>query len=229
MSRDFNIYCDESRYSNDEDPFLVIGAVKCPRDRKRDLVHDLDELKWGQGVGGEFGWKTASQSRGGFYRAVIDWFLAEDDLRFRCVVANKGSLWSHDDEDGFYVVYHQLLCHWLVGDNTYHVYLDEKRNSKRWQVDVLKRKTEEYMPKTCSLACVEEVRSRECVLVQLADFLIGCMGYAWNGHADLGKYPGGSTFKRDLCAHLAKGLGRPTLRFSTWASETKFNVFRFGE
>lgn len=229
MPRDINIYCDESRYSNSEDPFLVIGAVKCPRDRKRELVHELDGLKREHKVGGEFGWKTVSQSRGDFYRAVIDWFLAEDDLRFRCVVANKDNLWSRDDEDGFYVVYHQLLYHWLKGDNRYYVYLDEKRNSKRWQVDVLKRRTEGYMPDTCTLACVEEVRSRECTLVQLADLLIGCMGYSWNGHTDLARYPKGSAFKRELCARLAQGLGRPTLRFSTWAREAKFNVFRFGE
>ena len=229
MSHDFNIYCDESRYSNEEDPFLVIGAIKCPRDRKRDLVHELDGLKRKYDVGGEFGWKTVSQSRGDFYHTVIDWFLAENDLKFRCVIANKSSLWSHDDEDGFYVVYHQLLYHWLADDSTYHVYLDEKRNSKRWQVDVLKLRTEEYMPQRCVLACVEEVRSRECTLVQLADLLFGCMGYSWNGHTDPVRYPNGSAFKRNLCAHLAKGLDRPTLRFSTWANENKFNVFRFGE
>lgn len=229
MPCDINIYCDESRYSNDDDRFLVIGAVKCPRDRKRRLVHELDELKREHRVGGEFGWKSVSRSRGDFYRAVIDWFLAEDDLRFRCVVVNKDNLWSRDDEDGFYVVYHQLLYHWLVGGNTYHVYLDEKRNAKRWQVKALKRKTEEFMPTGCTLACVEEVKSRECVLVQLVDFLIGCMGYSWNGHTDCMQYPNGSMCRRELCAHLAEGLGRPTLRFSTWASESKFNVFRFGE
>ena len=229
MARDINIYCDESRYSNPEDAFLIIGAVKCPRDSRRTLVRELDNLKREHRVGGEFGWKTVSKSRAAFYKAVADWFLKTDDLRFRCVVANKESLWSHDAEDGFYVVYHQLLCHWLVGENTYHVYLDEKRNSRRWQVNVLKSKTEAYMSDSCSLACLEEVRSRECVLVQLADFLIGCMGYSWNGHTDSTRYPDGSEFKRELCAYLAKGLNRPTLRFSTWASEAKFNVFRFGE
>lgn len=28
-----NIYCDESRYSNPNDPYLVIGAVKCLREK----------------------------------------------------------------------------------------------------------------------------------------------------------------------------------------------------
>lgn len=229
MSQDINIYCDESRYSNDSDRFLVIGAVKCPRTRRHELTYELNEIKREHNVGGEFGWKTVSPSRAIFYRTVIDWFLSTDALRFRCVIANKGNLWSHDAEDGFYVVYHQLLYHWFCNDNTYHVYLDEKRNSKRWQVAVLKKKTEACMPRSCALACVEEVKSHDCAFVQLADFLIGCMGYAWNGHTDPHRYPDGSACKRELCEYLANGLGRPSLRFSTWASETKFNVFSFGE
>ena len=229
MAMHVNIYCDESRYSNKEDPYLVIGAVKCPRDRKPQLAKEFLDLKWRYGVGGEIGWKTVSQSRGDFYLALIDWFLGRQDLRFRCVVANKDNLWSHDSENAFYVVYHQLLYHWLVPPNTYHVYLDEKRDSRQRRVEVLKRKTGEYMPSGCTLACMEEVSSRECALVQVADFLIGCMGYAWNGHTDPARYPAGSPFKRELCAHLAQVLGRPSLRFSTWASERNFNVFLFGE
>lgn len=229
MTDHVNIYCDESRYSNPEDPYLVIGAVKCPRARKASLVREFCDLKRKHAVGGEIGWKSVSQSRGDFYLALVDWFLSCPDLRFRCVVANKDNLWSHDSEDAFYVVYHQLLYHWLVPPNTYHIYLDEKRNSQHRRVEVLKKKTADYMPSGCSLACMEEVSSRECDLVQVTDFLIGCMGYAWNGHTDASKYPGGSVFKRELCEHLAKGLGRPSLRFSTWASEHSFNVFLFGE
>ncbi|MST72309.1 DUF3800 domain-containing protein [Olsenella porci] len=229
MPRDVNIYCDESRYSNPCDPFLVIGAMKCQREKKREIVRQLDALKHEHGIGGEFGWKSVSKNKGDFYRAAIDWFLGCDDLLFRCVVARKDNLWSRDDEDGFYVVYHQLLYHWLEAPNAYHIYLDEKRNSKQWQVDVLKRKTEDYMPGGCTVACVEEVSSRECTLVQEADFLIGCVGYAWNCHTDRACYPHGSEFKRELCYRLARGLGRPSLCFSTWASERKFNVFHFGE
>lgn len=76
---------------------------------------------------------------------------------------------------------------------------------------------------------MEEVESRECALVQVADLLIGCMGYEWNGHTNPSKYPNASVFKNELCAYLSSSLCRPTLRFSTWASERKFNVFAFGE
>ena len=42
----------------------------------------------------------------------------------------------------------------------------------------------------------------------------------WNGHTDPSKYPNVSVFKNELCEHLASRLGRPTLKFSTWASVT---------
>lgn len=229
MVNDINIYCDESRYSNSGDPYLVIGAVKCLRNRKPEILAALNEIKRQYGIGGEFGWKTASPNKGDFYKAIIDWFVGCEDLLFRCVVVNKDNLWSSDDEDGFYVAYHQLLYHWLVSGNKYHVYLDKKKNARRRRADMLRKKTEQSMPSGCELACMEEVESRECSLVQVADLLIGCMGYEWNGHTDTGRYPDASTFKAELCGHLAQKLGRPTLRFSTWATERKFNVFVFGE
>lgn len=229
MLNDVNIYCDESRYSNHDDPYLVIGAVKCLRGKKPEIVSALNEIKRQNEIGGEFGWKSASPNKEDFYRAVIDWFVNCNDLLFRCVVVNKGNLWSSDDEDGFYVAYHQLLYHWLVHGNTYHVYLDKKKNSRQRRVDTLRRKTERYMPNGCELACMEEVESRECALVQVADLLIGCMGYEWNGHTNPARYPDASRFKVELCDHLARRLGRPSLRFSTWRTEEKFNVFAFGE
>lgn len=229
MSNEANIYCDESRYSNPDDPYLVIGAVKCLREKKYGIVGELNEIKRAYGIGREFEWKTASKNKADFYKAVIDWFVGNDDLLFRCVVANKDNLWSSDSEDGFYVVYHQLLYHWLVQGNVYYVYLDKKKNSKRRRLDTLRRKTELYMPAGCELACMEEVESSECVLVQVADLLIGCMGYEWNGHTDSVKHPKASPFKVELCGYLASKLGRPSLKFSTWGSEPKFNVFAFGE
>lgn len=228
MTNDANIYCDESRYSNPNDPYLVIGAVKCLRDEKPEIVAALNEIERQYDIGGEFGWKSASPNKGDFYKAVIDWFVNCNDLLFRCVVVNKDNLWPSDDEDGFYVAYHQLLYHWLVPGNTYHVYLD-KKNSRQRRVDTLRKKTSWSMPNGCVLACMEEVESRECGLVQVADLLIGCMGYEWNGHTNSSKYPNASAFKNKLCEHLASRLGRPSLRFSTWASERKFNVFAFGE
>lgn len=78
---DVNIYCDESRYSNNEDPYLVIGAVKCLRDKKPEIANALIKMKRAYGIGGEFGWKTASRNKEDFYRAVLSWFINCDAWR----------------------------------------------------------------------------------------------------------------------------------------------------
>ena len=167
MAAEINIYCDESRYSNPDDPYLVIGAVKCLRSKKRAIVGELNAIKRQHDIGGEFGWKSVSKNKEDFYKADIDWFAGCDNLSFRCTVANKKNLWSADDEDGFYVAYHQLLYHWLTMGNTYHIYLDKKKNSAKRRVETLRRQTEQCMPDGCSLACMEEVESHECTLVQV--------------------------------------------------------------
>lgn len=229
MLQEVNVYCDESRYSNEEDPYLVIGAIKLLRENKPSIVSEINSIKARHGIKGEVGWKTVSKSKGTFYTDLVDWFLRCDDVLFRCVVANKKSLWSSNSEDAFYVVYDQLLSHWFLPNNRYHVYLDKKKNSNRQQTKLLETRTRRTMPDNASLACMEEVESHECIPIQLVDLLIGCVGYEWNGHTNRDLYPHASLFKSHLCDNLAKGLNRPSLHFSTFSSEQKFNVFWFGE
>lgn len=229
MTQIANIYCDESRYSNNQDSYLVIGAVKCLREDKADIVSDIERLKARHGISGEIGWKTVSKSKADFYMEIVDWFANSNRIVFRCVMANKRNLWSRDDEDAFYVVYHQLLSHWMASDNIYHIYLDRKKNSRNGRIPTLKQKVMRDVPETATIACAEEVESRECVPVQIADLLIGAVGYAQNRHADPTKFPNASPFKSELCSHIAKLLGRSRINQPTVQCERKFNVFLFGE
>lgn len=86
---DVNIYCDESRYSNNEDPYLVIGAVKCLRDKKPEIANALIKMKRAYGIGGEFGWKTASRNKKDFYRRLPGLVRL---LAFRLAFAHTPSL-----------------------------------------------------------------------------------------------------------------------------------------
>jgi hypothetical protein len=223
-----NIYCDESRYTNRQDPYLVIGAVKFDR-RYKDMISAMVKyLKHKHRVGGEFGWKHVSWSRGQFYLDLIDWFALEEEISFRCVVANKRSLWSKHAEDAFYVAYHQLLYHWMEPGYSYHIYLDRRKNVATRRLQGLRAHTERDIAEGAVLASMEEVESRDSLPVQVSDLLIGAVGYVWNDHTDPARYPKGSLVKAEVCHHLAESMGLATLRVSTWKGEEKFNVFAFG-
>lgn len=129
-----NVYCDESRHTSDpSQPYMVIGAISCPRDHKRRVVHQIHSLKARFDAQGEFGWKRLSPNRREFYWALIDLFAGDPALEFRALVCNRNHLdhdtYNHGDgELGFYKLYYQMLVHWLKPQCTYYIYLDWQQN-----------------------------------------------------------------------------------------------------
>jgi len=228
MSETFNIYCDESRHTSDSaDRFLVIGALACPRERKRDLVHEIHLMQARHGARGEFGWSKVAPGKAAFYAELMAWFLATPDLRFRALVADRQAL-DHerysegDDELGFYKLYYQMLVHWLAPGSAYHIYLDWKQNAAQSRFADLRACLGRKLTGRAKVECLEPVQSHEQPLVQLTDVLIGAVGYAWN-HRDA------SPAKLDFCRQLAHNLGKHSLTFESVSADAdpKFNVFRF--
>ncbi len=223
---DFNVYCDESRHTSDPtQPYMVIGALLCPRERKREIVSRIHHLQAAHAVQGELGWKRVSPNRLAFYEALIDLFGAEPDLRFRCLIANRNQL-DHeafndgDSELGFYKLYYQMLVHWLDPGNRYHVYLDWQQNATQHRFSDLSLMLARRLSGRASIACLEPVTSHNLPLIGLVDIMIGAVGYSWNGLE-------GSPAKRRLCEMLTEIAGRPTLAESTPLAARKVNIFQF--
>lgn len=228
MAQEINIYCDESRHTSDAaDRFLVIGAISCPREAKREVVHRIHCLQARHAARGEFGWSKVAPGKADFFAELIALFLDEPSLRFRCLVTDRTAL-KHDlfndgdKELGFYKLYYQMLVHWLQPGNVYHVYLDWQRNAGQERFADLRQILGRKLSGRAKLACLEPVSSHEQPLVQLTDLLIGAVGYAWNQRST-------SEAKVDFCKRLAGGIGKPSLAFSSpWkGSDPKFNVFNW--
>jgi len=224
---DFNIYCDESRHTSDpSQPYLAIGAVQCPRERKREIVGRIHQLQSRYDAQGELGWKRVSPNRLPFYEALLDLFAAEPDLRFRCLVANRNDL-DHatyndgDSELGFYKLYYQMLVHWLQPGNRYHIYLDWQQNAVQSRFSDLKLVLSRKLSGRASIACLEPVTSSNVPMIGLTDILIGAVGYAWNGLS-------GSEAKLRICEKLRESTDIHTLATTTPLTAHKVNVFRFG-
>lgn len=223
---DYNIYCDESRHTSDPGQrFLVIGALQCPREAKRELVHDIHVLMARHKAHGELGWKRLSPNRQAFYWALLDLFAKHEGLRFRALVADRTKL-NHeqfnagDAELGFYKLYYQLLVHWLQPGNSYSIYLDWQQNREQHRFKELRAVLTNRLRGRSAIACLEPVTSENVPLIGLCDLFIGAVGYAWN---DLQ----GSPIKLAFCSDLAKAGGLRSIGASTPKSEAKFNIFHF--
>lgn len=221
-----NVYCDESRHtSNPEDPFMVIGALFCPRDKKEEIAHRINLVRKEYETWREFGWKTLSPNRRDFYWSLLELFASEPSLSFRCLVVDRNIL-DHDqfndgdNELGFYKLYYQMLVHWLRRDCAYHIFLDWQQNKTQRRFmelrDILSRK----LSGKTKIECLEPVSSHSIPLIQLADLLIGAVGYSWNERK-------GSEIKLEFCSAVAKVAGVHTLKTSTALSAEKFNIFHF--
>jgi hypothetical protein len=228
MPTELNIYCDESRHTSDAaDRYMVIGALSCPREAKHDLVHRIHALQAKHAARGEFGWSKVAPGKAAFFHELIELFVLQPELRFRCLVADRGQFKHEefndgDKELGFYKLYYQTLVHWLEPGNIYHVYLDWQQNACQERFADLRQILGRKLSGRAKLACLEPASSHELPLLQLTDLLIGAVGYAWNRRT-------ASPAKLEFCARLAAGIGKPSLEFSSpWkSSDPKFNVFNW--
>lgn len=223
----FDVYCDESRpdllgSKNPPAQFMVIGSLWLATEHRDSYKQAVHELRNRHNVGGEFKWQKVSPSRQTFYDELIDWFFRQgDDLRFRCIAVehekvNLLKFHNKDQELGFYKFYYQMLHHWILDCNEYSVYCDFKSNRQSDRLHVL-QKCLEASNLSSQILAVQSIRSKESVLMQLADVLTGAVGASLNGTLQ------SESAKAILVSGIEARLERPIGH--TIKAEQKFNVF----
>ena len=238
MKPTINIYCDESCHlQNDKEPVMVIGAVYCPIEKKEEIFERLYSFKVKHNLIPknkkndkdnrpyyELKWNKVSKSKIEYYKDVINYFFDDDDLQFRVlVVSNKTDInyekFNHTHDTFYYKMYFGMLKAILNPDNSHHIYIDIKDTKSKEKVHKLEQvlRNDKYDYSKEIIKKVQQVRSHEVEILQLADLLVGATAYVNRGLAN-------SKAKNELI-NLIKHRSKYSLTKSTLLKERKFNVF----
>jgi len=238
MKSTINIYCDESCHlQNDKEPVMVIGAVYCPIEKKEEIFERLYSFKVKHNLIPknkkndkdnrtyyELKWNKVSKSKIEYYKDVINYFFDDDDLQFRVlVVSNKSAIdyekFNHTHDTFYYKMYFGMLKAILNPENSHHIYIDIKDTKSKEKVHKLEQvlRNDKYDYSKEIIKKVQQVRSHEVEILQLADLLVGATAYVNRELAN-------SKAKNELI-NLIKHRSKYSLTKSTLLKERKFNVF----
>lgn len=221
------VYCDESRSDYFHHPpaesgsYALIGGVWIQAEKRSIYKGKIKKLRNIHSVLGEFKWNRVCPARQKFYRDIIKFFF-RSEARFRAILLpaeRLDALKFHqaDNELMFYKFYYQLLHHWIEPFNRYHIFLDLKTNRLNNRINTLKE-----VLRNSSIASeitdVQALPSKDLDLLQLADILIGAVGYHFHGLNT-------STAKNTILQEIEAHIGHPIT--PTNHAEEKFNIFLF--
>jgi hypothetical protein len=165
---------------NDRKDFMFLGSISSAYNQVQLHTSQINELKKKHNFYAEIKWSKVSQSKLHFYTELIDYFFATD-LKFRAVGVAKTKINNPDFaqtyDDFYYKMYYQLLNHKIDSRYSYNVYLDIKDTLSACKV----RKLREILnTKYGVFRNIQNIRSHESALMQLADFLMGAISYYKN-------------------------------------------------
>lgn len=181
MNKTFNIYCDESCHlENDHKPYMLLGCISSAYNQVKRHTQRINDLKKKHNFYPEIKWSKVSGSKHQFYKELIDYFF-DTDLRFRAIVIDKSQIdhqaHNQDHDTFYYKMYYLLLNHNKNSLYKYNVYLDIKDTRSANKVNKLKNILNYRLGVFNN---IQNIRSHESLLLQLADLLTGAVSYFLN-------------------------------------------------
>jgi hypothetical protein len=223
----FEVYCDENHpelFTSDKPQanYLMIGSLWLPAELRNEIKTRVADLREAYNIWGEIKWQKVSPSSLEFHKALVDLFHSYgQQLRFRCIAVDHREFkkdWHQDDDElGFYKFYYQVLHHWILDFNGYEFFCDRKTNRDSTRLGVLKDCLNNANL-TASITNVQALPSKQVVLIQLADLLLGMASSRLNNTLRNG------SAKEALVKHIEDKLNRAIA--PTYRGENKFNVFK---
>lgn len=228
----YNIYCDESCHlEHDNSNIMVIGGIICPLGYRKEIYRDIKNLKIKHSISkyAETKWIKVSHSKENFYLELIDYFFDNPKLAFRAIFLEKNTLnhknFNQTFDEFYYKMYYLMLKGIFESNYQYNIYLDIKDTLGYNKINLLKdicNKLQIQIRKEYSIELVkkiQEVRSHEIELIQLADLLIGAVAY-------VNRKLSSNKTKIKLIDYIQQKSGH-SMTTSTLLKENKFNLFHW--
>ena len=227
MRLEFNVYCDETCHlENDDTKVMALGAVWCPKERRKEICNRIKEIKARHKLGDKFEikWNKVSSSKVEFYLDLINYFFDDDDLHFRIIIVPDKTKLNHaafgQTHDNFYYkMYFDLLKVILDPTSSYNIYLDMKDTLGQEKVMFLQNvlRNNHYDFQKQIIQKVQQVNSKEIEVMQITDLLTGAFGYYHRGlKENIGKVK---------LIETIKNRSKYSLDQSTLPKENKLNIF----
>ncbi len=181
MKKTFNIYCDESCHiENDHQNYMLLGCVSSAYNQVKRHTERIKNIKTKHNFYGEIKWSNVSSSQYPFYKELLEYFF-DTDLRFRAVLVDKAKVkndaFNQDYDTFYYKMYYYLLNHNKNSMYSYNVYLDIKDTLSAYKVSKLK---EILNTQFGVFKNVQNIRSHESIILQIADLITGALAYNLN-------------------------------------------------
>lgn len=181
---EYNYYMDESCYlKNDNSRYMVIGTLCCIKGLTRQKSYEIKQLKIKHHFNPSFEIKSTKISIGGypFYHDLLNYFLNDNDLRFRAIIIDKSILdhraFNQTHDEFYYKMTYTLFEKFLFGD-TNHLYIDYKDNYSDFNCKKVARYLNKHFYNIDKSVHCQPINSKESNLLQLTDFLIGLVTYS---------------------------------------------------
>jgi len=222
-----NIYCDESRVENPDSQYMVIGALFIPRNQKKIVESTVREICQEFHFKHEIKWTKTGNKFFDFYQRLIDYFILNDDMKYRCIVVDKKVIdyerfHNNDEELAFFKFYYLMLKQRLMDRKQYYVFLDKKPTRDQNRARALHSYLKSFIllcRQACSIKHLQAYHSHDILLLQIADYLTGLVAYNINNLDEQ------DTNKSKIANFLKHKLNKETFLVSSALSEEKFNCF----
>ncbi len=231
----YHIYCDESCTQH---RYTIIGGIFCHTTVARKIRDDLEMVIANHGGTSELKWSKVNKMNLPLYKAVVDKFFdlrRGEHIHFRALVIDNSKM-DHDQfndgdkELGFSKMFFSFLYQFsrlYRSNNAYYVYLDD-RTTKHRPEDLrvmLNAKCQREAPREIDpFRVCQFQKSHQVRCIQVADILIGAIGYATN-RMDL-KHAA-APYKKELADYVRQKAELYSLARPTRSATSGFDIWHF--